>query len=147
MTSNRAVPQVRPQETLKFYDAKRLETKKKYLTYIQSAKLSLAALLRNRREYDSALLIYEQCLEERQALLGNGHPDTLLIINATAYTLHLNGEHERALPLLEESLDKWEATYGRDHPNTILYRSRRDDCRNAIHPNATSTQIQDLGPR
>jgi tetratricopeptide (TPR) repeat protein len=147
MTSNRAVPQVRPQETLKFDDAKRLETKKKFLTYIQSANLSLAALLRSRREYDSALLIYEQCLEERKTLLGNDHPDTLLIINATAYTLYLNGEHERALPLLEESLDKWQAMYGRDHPNTKLYRSRRDDCRNAIHPNAASSYIQDLGSR
>jgi hypothetical protein len=92
-----------------------------FLPFIQSAQLSLAALFRSRCEYDNALPIYEKCLEERERLLGNSHPETLLISNAVAYTLHLKGEHEQALPLLEESLAQWQAIHGQDHPNSILY--------------------------
>jgi hypothetical protein len=91
------------------------------LPFTQSAQLSLAALFRSRGDHSSALPIYEKCLEERRRLLGVGHPETLLISNAAAYTLHLNGEHERALPLLEESLEIWREMFGNEHPNTILY--------------------------
>lgn len=91
------------------------------LPFTQSAQLSLAALFRSRGEHSSALNIYEKCLEERRRLLGVGHPETLLICSAVAYTLHLNGEHERALPMLEESLEKWREMFGSEHPNTVLY--------------------------
>jgi tetratricopeptide (TPR) repeat protein len=95
--------------------------KRAFLPFIQSAQLSLAALFRSRCDYDNALPIYEKCLEERVQYLGDKHPETLLISNAVAYTLHLKGEHERALPLLEESLAQWQAIHGQDHPNSILY--------------------------
>ena len=42
------------------------EIKRAHLADIQSARLSLAALLRDRGEYDRALPIYEECWEERK---------------------------------------------------------------------------------
>ncbi len=97
------------------------------ITFVQDSQLSLAAFLRQNGEYERALDIYAECLEKREAVLGEDHPDTLLIAHAVAYTLHLQGD-ARALPLLEESVRKWSALHGEEHPNTALYKARRDAC-------------------
>ena len=97
------------------------------ITFIQDSQLSLAAFLRQQGEYERALDIYSECLAKREAVLGEEHPETLLLAHAVAYTLHLQGD-VRALPLLEESVAKWSAMHGEEHPNTALYKARRDAC-------------------
>ncbi len=106
--------------------------KGQFLVYSQSADLSLAALLRSRGEHDRALLIYERCLAARKRHLGEQHPDTLLVANAFAFTLHLKGDNQRALPLLEDCLAAYRLMFDDDDPNTVLYRSRRDACAAAL---------------
>ncbi len=113
------------------------EIKRAHLADIQSARMSLAALLRDRGEYHRALPIYEECWAERKEFLGDDHPLTLLVMNAVAFTLHLQGNYRRALPLLEESLAAWREQHGDQHPNTVRYQARRDDC---IRLLAESTQ-------
>jgi hypothetical protein len=113
------------------------EIKRAHLADIQSARMALAALLRDRGEYDRALPIYEECWAERKEFLGDDHPLTLLVTNAVAFTLHLQGNYRRALPLLEESLEAWRELHGEQHPNTVRYQARRDDC---IRLLAESTQ-------
>jgi hypothetical protein len=103
------------------------QKQKVIILFAQASELSLAAFLRANGELERALHIYEECLFKRVNVLGEDHPDTIIIAHAVAYTMYLQG-NAQALPLLQESLAKWRAVKGDDHPNTILYQARRDAC-------------------
>lgn len=113
--------------------AARAEKQKVFILLAQASELTLAAFLRRNGEYERALYIYEECLFKRVNVLGEDHPDTIVIAHAVGYTKFLQG-NVQALALLEESLAKWRAIKGEDHPNTALYQARRDACATLLPP-------------
>ena len=60
---------------------------------------NLAALYKNKRQYENAEPLYVACLEQRRVALGDSHPDTLTAMNGLAVNYANLGQYEMAEPL------------------------------------------------
>lgn len=78
----------------------------------------LAGVLRDRRCLDEAETLYRRVLAQRLAALGEGHPDTAVILSNLAGVLAKRGRPSEAEPLYRRALAIDEAALGADHPDT-----------------------------
>ena len=61
---------------------------------------NLAGLYYAKRDYDSALPLYLQCVKVRKKKLGPDHPDALTLVNGLVGLYESMGDHGSALPLI-----------------------------------------------
>ncbi|MFB7112307.1 FxSxx-COOH system tetratricopeptide repeat protein [Streptomyces sp. NPDC056291] len=62
-------------------------------------------------------------LAQREQLLGNTHPDTLISRNNLATAYQEAGDLDRAIPLFEAALAQREQLLGNTHPDTLISRN------------------------
>jgi tetratricopeptide (TPR) repeat protein len=80
---------------------------------------NLANSYRAQGRFPEALLLYQDTLARRRAVLGADHPATLESLNNLANILGDMGQDGEALKLCEEALRRRRATLGPSHPDTI----------------------------
>ena len=80
---------------------------------------SLCEYLGYQGQYDQALPMHENCLENRKLVLGEDHPETLATMNHLANCYHYQGQYGKSEPLFEAVLQKRRAVLGEDHPHTL----------------------------
>jgi CHAT domain-containing protein/Tfp pilus assembly protein PilF len=73
--------------------------------------------LRQAGQYVQAIPLAERALEQRQAVLGNTHPEVAQCLDLLGDLYRRSGEHARAAPLLQRALSLREAVLGKDHPD------------------------------
>jgi hypothetical protein len=67
-----------------------------------------------------AIRLYTECLRERQIVLGENHPDTLLTTNNLAGVYITLERFELAAPLLVQAFSKRLIVLGENHPETLV---------------------------
>ncbi|MBE9099864.1 tetratricopeptide repeat protein [filamentous cyanobacterium LEGE 07170] len=90
--------------------------------------------LHQQGHYQEAMLLAEQALEMREAILSERHPDVAISLNNLALLHEELGNYAAAEPLYERSLQIRETLFGADHPDVALslnnlaelYRSQGD---------------------
>ncbi|MEO1145547.1 MAG: tetratricopeptide repeat protein [Cyanobacteria bacterium J06638_22] len=90
--------------------------------------------LHQQGRYQEAMLLAEQALEMREAILSESHPDVAISLNNLALLHEELGNYAAAEPLYERSLRICETLFGADHPDVALslnnlaelYRSQGD---------------------
>ena len=68
---------------------------------------------------DEAMEIYNEVLQQRRAVLGDDHPDTLATMNNVASILVNKGNFKTALEIYEQVLQQEKEVLGEDHPSTL----------------------------
>lgn len=89
------------------------------------------------KEWDSAERLYQRCLMNRQEVLGENHPDTLVTTNNLGGLYLCKKQYSLALPLIVQSFSKRRVVLGETHPETLtsmftlalLYDQQQDDSR------------------
>ncbi|WP_406838132.1 tetratricopeptide repeat protein [Streptomyces sp. AHU1] len=70
-----------------------------------------------------AIPLLEANLAQREQVLGDTHPDTLISRNNLAYAYESAGDLDRAIPLHEANLAQREQVLGDTHPSTLISRN------------------------
>ena len=68
--------------------------------------------------YALALPLYQQALDIRKTVLGDGHPYTAISLNNLAGLYESLGDYPQALPLYQQALDISKTVLGYRHPDT-----------------------------
>jgi len=68
---------------------------------------------------EEAVTLLDEAYEQRRAILGVAHVDTLRSMNAYGWLLKQQGKHDVALPLLQEALASRRSTLGNTAPDTL----------------------------
>ena len=79
----------------------------------------LANTHRNSGNLDSAISLYQRCLQTRERLLGAEHPDTLSTISNLGIVLSDKGDYEKAEVHYIRCLQAQERVLGTEHPLTL----------------------------
>lgn len=82
------------------------------------AMSNLASALYKSGDYRTACPMFEQCLRQRQLILGEDHPDTCSAINNLAMVYIAMGDDETAYGLLEAVLQARKRILGNFHQDT-----------------------------
>jgi len=115
---------------------------------------SLGILLKDKGEFDRALMLIEKCVVKRRRILGDEHPDTLEALNNAAGTLNNMGKYDRALPTYLDCLAKRKRILGELHTDTLvslnrlaqLYYNQKDYSRaQALHEECLAKRKLALG--
>ncbi|MBO4260894.1 tetratricopeptide repeat protein, partial [Streptomyces griseorubiginosus] len=77
--------------------------------------------------------LFEATLVQRERVLGDFHPDTLISRNNLAHAYESAGDLERAVPLYEATLAQRERVLGDTHPETLNSRNDLAHARKAAH--------------
>jgi len=72
---------------------------------------------------DEAIPLYERTLADRERVLGETHPDTLMSRNNLAHAYRAAGRLDEAIPLYERTLADRERVLGETHPDTLMSRN------------------------
>ena len=80
----------------------------------------LADAHRDLGQYDTALPLYQRCLEARERLLGPEHPDTLTTVGNLAGLFQDKGDYEQAEAFYTRDLEASERLLGPEHPSTLI---------------------------
>jgi hypothetical protein len=86
--------------------------------------------------------LHEATLAQREKVLGDTHPDTLLSRSNLAYAYYSAGDLGRAIPWLEATLRQYERVLGDAHPHTVLSRNNLATARQkaeAVQHGSTAT--------
>lgn len=118
------------------------------------ALFALAVLCRRRGDDDTALRLFEQCLELRCVQYGEEHEFTAAVYSQMGSTLHLMHEYDKALEMREKALQIYLATLGEQHPETAAtydslgstyYSKGKFDKALQMHEKALQIQLATLG--
>ncbi|KAJ7742404.1 hypothetical protein B0H14DRAFT_3897763 [Mycena olivaceomarginata] len=71
-------------------------------------------------EHQKAKELEATVLEKRKQVLGDNHPDTLVIMGNLARTYSDLGEHQKAKELQATVLEKQKQVLGDNHPDTLV---------------------------
>jgi hypothetical protein len=63
--------------------------------------------------------LYERAHQMYQDILGEDHPNTLVLANNLAFVLHELGQQEEARVLAEDTLTRMRRVLGADHPHAL----------------------------
>ena len=72
---------------------------------------------------DNAIPLHVRALTDREHILGDNHPDTLMSRNNLATAYLDAGRLDDAIPLLERALTDCEQVLGDTHPYTLTFRN------------------------
>lgn len=81
---------------------------------------AIASLMQHKKEYESALPMFEESLAIDAELYGRDHPEVAAKINNLALLMRVQGDYVGAKPLYEEALEIYERCNGRNHPEVAL---------------------------
>jgi tetratricopeptide (TPR) repeat protein len=84
-----------------------------------SVRTMLAQTLVELGRSDLALPHAQQALKQRQRMLGENHPDTILSLNVYGMVLDSLGRTQEAEPFLKQALEQRRKVLGEDHQDTI----------------------------
>eukprot|EP01039_Chlorochromonas_danica_P005010 gene5011-5501_t len=84
-----------------------------------SYQIILATLRSNQGEFEEAKRLYSICYQNRLEQLGEGHPDTLLVMNKLVTTYRNLGQYQEAEKLGEEAFQRCQKYFGQDHVDTL----------------------------
>ena len=79
----------------------------------------LATTYRLQGEYQNAQTLFEECFQQRKAVLGGKDRDTLTAMDGLDNLYEDHGEYTEAQPLHEECLAQQKASLGKGHPHTL----------------------------
>ena len=88
----------------------------------------LAALYKNKRQYENAEPLYVTCLEQRRVALGDSHPETLISMNALTVTYANLDKYEIAEPLHAACLEQRRIALGERHPHAHFNVDEQSSC-------------------
>jgi len=74
----------------------------------------------DQNDYDKALPMFQDFVENSKRFPGEDHRDTLSALHKIAYIHFMKREYDKALPLFQECLEKRKRVLGEDHPDTLI---------------------------
>ena len=86
-------------------------------------KGNLVIFYNKKGDYQKAIQLGEEVLEECRRVLGEEHPDTLAAKSNLAMSYDNVGDYQIGLVFREEILKTYRKIYGEDHSNTLAAKS------------------------
>ena len=81
---------------------------------------NMGFLLNTMGKREEALPYYRKALEGCHRVLGDDHPNTLVLIGNIGQLLEAMGEHDEAMPYTHQALEGCRRVLGNDHSRTLL---------------------------
>jgi tetratricopeptide (TPR) repeat protein len=87
--------------------------------HLLELRFNIANILRDQADFEGALALDGQVLDEQRELLGEDHPNTLRTMGSYAADLRALGRYREALPLAEANNQAWQDRFGETDLRTL----------------------------
>jgi hypothetical protein len=89
---------------------------------VADSQFCLAEVLGNEKDYAASIVLHEQALATRLALLGDGHPEVAESLNGLGLVLREAGHAEQAQEMGGRALSIAVRALGAEHRTTAYYQ-------------------------